>query len=426
MPADWSAVRDAYLDGDYSKCLELLAGAPDPHASFWRARIAAREGRPAEHIAHLHELACPDEESRAERDVWLASYYAAAADFSHAHSLLDRAMAVLAPPAETYYRGVYVRALANYLSGEFEAALTNAEELLTSADGNDRGQAHALRSWIALKRADMQGQLDSMVDALEEYLRLERPDQYGLGFTLQSLAVFCRERPIDQTIRQRVRIAATRLRLTGVTGFSYFQTTRLLGWDDALHGDELSAIRRWRDAEACAPSEFWRVFCVVDRAFLAQVMHRASAAAELLEQADSLAHALTWSQTHEEERLILLTIAQLFSQTEPARAERYLAMYRSLGTSMHLLLKSEGDPRFHALELYPHAVALLNLGETHAISMLEEAWNIFTHVDYRWRAAQAALDLYRATNQTQWLERAREQAAPWPKSWIARDVRELG
>jgi hypothetical protein len=73
--------------------------------------------------------------------------------------------------------------------------------------------------------------------------------------------------------------------------------------------------------------------------------------------------------------------------------------------------------------LYPHAVALLHLGEANAaLPMLEEAHDIFAAFEHDWRAALAALELYKATSKRAWLRRARAEVAPWPHSWIAREV----
>jgi hypothetical protein len=133
---------------------------------------------------------------------------------------------------------------------------------------------------------------------------------------------------------------------------------------------------------------------------------------------------LEWESTRDEERLVLLTIAQLYATENPAMAERYLATFRSLKTQMHLRMGWLGDRRTRALQLYPHGIALLHLGERSAgIEMLEEAWSIFSAVEYGWRAALCALDLYKATAQQPWLDRAVERIAPWPQSWIAREVR---
>jgi hypothetical protein len=146
-------------------------------------------------------------------------------------------------------------------------------------------------------------------------------------------------------------------------------------------------------------------------------------AEDALEAAHQEASRLNWSRTRDEERIILLTIAQLFAATHPALAERYLALYRSMPTEMDPRIGWYGDRRARALQLYPQGIALLQLGEREAaLHMLEEAWNIFRHFEYGWRAALTALDLYKATGERHWLEDARRQIEPWPRSWIARDA----
>lgn len=424
---DWSPVRRAYVAGEYSRCRALLESAPQPYAAIWLSRLDGRQGRYAESIARLLALPCEDVRSAAERDVWLAVAYSGCGDFSMAHERLDRAMPFLKPPEEAYYRAAYTRAMAHYLCGEYDRTLENGRVLLDSSNPNDRAQALALRSWIAAKRGDLRAHLEQLRKALNEYLDFEEADQYGLAHTVETLAVMCRELAVEDRVIERVRAGLGRVRLSEATAFPRFQSMRLLGWAEALRGDEIAALRRWRDAEAAPPSEFWRVFCLIDRAYLALVMGRIESGNEILDQADRVASGLKWSETREEERLILITIAQLFSERDPGRGERYLALYRTLSSPMEQRIGWVGDPRARAMELYPQAVALLRLDESAAaIPMLEEAWDIFTSVEYGWRAALAALDLYRATGKADWLQRAREQIAPWPHSWIARDVRNAG
>jgi tetratricopeptide (TPR) repeat protein len=399
----------------------LLDDAPRPKALIWLACIEVREGRYASAISTLLRVRPTDPQLRAERDVWLARCYGNTGEYAMAHAFVERALTLVQPPNRTAYRAIYARALAYYLARQYDDAEAAILPLLSCGEAEYRAQAHALCGWIAARREDVRGQVHRLTKCFEEYDSVEEPLQYVFAHALTSLASLCREMPIAH-MHDSVRRAFARVpRTNGIAG-AYFQLTRLLGWIDALQGDELSAMRYWRDAEESAPSEFWRVFCLVDRAYLARASGRAQFAEESLAAAHEQASQLNWNRTRDEERIILLTIAQLFAAEQPALAERYLALFRSMPTEMDPRIGWFGDRRTRALQLYPQSIALLQLGERDAaIAMLEEAWNIFSHFEYGWRAALAALDLYKATGERRWLEHARRQIEPWPKSWIARD-----
>lgn len=419
----WERVRSLYLAGYYEPCRQMLEGVLGPRAQLWLARIEGRSGRKAASLERLLTLQPEDERIAAERDVWMASAYFESDQFDLSQRLLDRALQVFRPPEEMYFRALHIRALAFFLAGDYEAAWEPTSVLLTSPHPIDRAQGYSHRSWLFAKRdLDLRSQLRDLTTALEIYEQIDEPDQFTFVRTLNSLAILCREIPTEGII-ERVRRNVCRTLANEATAFPLFQMRRLLGWFDALQGDEMAALRQWKDAEALAPTEFWRVFPLVDRAYLAAAMGRKSSARELLAAADRQASRLSWSETRDEERLILLTIAQLFVAEDPARAQRYLAMFRSLRTQADARMGFVNDPRAKALQAYPHGIALVQLGELDAgVGMLEQAWEIFTRFEYGWRAALAALEIYKATGEATWLERAREQAAPWPKSWIARDV----
>ncbi len=423
---DWTAVRAAFFAGEYTLCRHLLTQAPQPESEIWQARIDGRQVRYHDAITRLIPLKPRDPQLSAERDVWLASAYANGGDFPMADQLLERALAVLRAPSESYYRALHVRSMRQYLAGDYAGQEQTIQASLQSPHALDRAQAYSHRSWIAARREDFRAQLRDLTSAVQEHENSGYLDQYAFAIVVLALAALCRELPTEGIV-DRVRCSARHVRHTEGTASSRFQLLRVLGWIDALQGNEVSAMGRFREAEAAVPSEFWNVFCTVDRAYLARAMERRHAARDALRAADLQASRLAWDSTRDEERLILLTLAQLLAPENPALAERYLAAFRSLKTEMHRRMGSLGDRRTRALQLYPHGIALLHLGERAAgIEMLEEAWSIFSAIEYGWRAALAALDLYTATNEDQWLQRAREQIAPWPHSWIARQVRNAG
>jgi tetratricopeptide (TPR) repeat protein len=422
-PFDWTPIHTAFLAGDYPLCRRLLADAPKPQADLWLGKIDYRLVRLDETIHRLLNLSTGDPHLRAERDSWLAAAYASSGELSLAHQLIDRALEVLAPPDEAYYRALYVSAMALYFEQNYEAALDVVTPMFESPNPLDRGLAYNHRSWIHARAENLQGQVHDLLLSLDEFEKVDQPDEYTLAHTLVSLTAMCRELS-TQGVYERVRDAMPRIHDTEGNALSNFLLQRHMGLIEALYGNELSAMRRWRIAEASAPTDYWRVFCLVDRASLAATMGRAQTSRKALEKADKLASNLNWSSTSDSERIILLTIAQLYAEDDPARTQRYLAAFRSLSTQMNPRIVWVGDRRTRALQLYPHAVALLRMGERDAaLPMLEEAHDIFIAFEHGWRAALAALELYKATSESRWLERAQAEIAPWPQSWIAREVR---
>lgn len=72
----------------------------------------------------------------------------------------------------------------------------------------------------------------------------------------------------------------------------YFKLARILGWIDAPAGNELAALRRFRQAADLTPSEMWRVQCFADRATMARAMGERAFALDQLSMAHDLAARL--------------------------------------------------------------------------------------------------------------------------------------
>jgi DNA-binding CsgD family transcriptional regulator len=142
-----------------------------------------------------------------------------------------------------------------------------------------------------------------------------------------------------------------------------------------------------------------------------------------LDEAHGLAQRVSWHETAHEDRSALYVLAELFSSVTPSLSQQYLAQFRSLNTSLMPGLAFSDDPRIRAFAAYSSGKALIELGETAGgIAMLTEARDIFSAFHYGWRTALCALGLHKATGESSWLVEARQQIAPWPRSWIAREV----
>ncbi len=416
----------AFLSADYTRCREIVAGAPpSDESALALSRVDLRDGRPVDVVQRLSTLAPRTAHLRSERDIWLGAAHGATGDSQSAHRLLDRAIAALEPPEELYYAAVYQKAHVHWMDRRWAPLEALVSSLIDSPHAGYRGRGYIFRGWIhAGKNCNAQAQARDYVRALDEFDFMARPDLRLRLNTLLTLTALARELGLE-SVAERVRAAYNAMNPSSGMVIQHFKMTRILGWIDALAGDELSAFRRFRQAGEHAPSDFWRVQCISDRATLARASGERAFMLDQLYAAHDLASRLSWNDAVEEDRIALLTLADLFGDVDAGLAQRYLAQFRSLRTSMDRRMGFANDERVRALEAYPAGMALLRIGETAAArQMLSEAYGIFSKFDYGWRAALAALGMHKVTQDGHWLTLARDAVKRWPASWIARELQE--
>lgn len=423
---DAAAFERAFLGADYERCREIVAAAPrDEAAALALSRVDLRDGRPVEVVERLLNVRPADARARAERDVWLGSAYGATGDSESAHRLFDRALTVLKAPDELYYAALFQKAHVHWMEREWRALDAHVALLVDAPLPGYRARGYVLRGWMhAGKHGDAPGQARDYLRALDEFEFMPQPDLRLRANTLLTLATLARELGLP-SVADRVRTAYDAMHPSSGMHVQYFKLTRILGWIDALDGNELAAFGRFRQAAELAPSDLWRVQCIADRATLARATGERAFAFDQLYAAHDLASRLSWSDAVEEDRITLLNLAELFGDIDGALAQRYLAQFRSLRTPLDRRMGFGNDARIRGLETYSSGTALLRLGELQAARhMLQEAYEIFLKFDYGWRAALAALGLHKATQDARWLQHARKAIKQWPQCWIALELRE--
>lgn len=423
---DSAGFERAFLAADYARCREVVASARKTDVSaIALSRVDLRDGHPVDVVERLSNLRPSDARLRLERDIWLGAAYGATGDSESAYRLFDRALADLQPPDELYYALLFQRAHVHWMDRQWQPLEALVAQLIDAPHAGYRGRGYVLRGWIhAGKHGDAQAQARDYLRALDEFDFMARPDLRLRLNTLLTLTALARELGLE-SVAERVRAAYDAMHPSSGMRVQYFKMTRILGWIDALDGNELSAFRRFRQAAELAPSELWRVQCISDRATLARATGERAFALDQLYAAHDLASNLSWNDAVEEDRITLLNLAELFGDVDAALAQRYLAQFRSLRTPMDRRMGFANDERVRALEAYPSGIALLRLGETHAAQqMLGQAYTIFSKFDYGWRAALAALGMHKATQDPQWLVLARKAVKRWPESWIAGELRD--
>jgi DNA-binding CsgD family transcriptional regulator len=414
-----------FLTADYAACRALLERAPQTDANAVRAaRLDNRAGRFVDAVERLAALKPVNPRDRLERDLWLASSYAFTQDFDSASRLVERVLARTAPPDVFYYGAIYRKAHMAWVQRDLESAERLVRPVLKSPDANQRAIGRALLSWTYGSRGLVHKQIHELLLALEAFDKAEIPDAYVRLNTIFTLGAYARELPLNE-LADRVRAEYAALKPASGTRVEYFKLTRLVGWIEAVRGNELAAFRMFRKAAELAPTDHWRVLCMADRAYLARATGERAFASDQLHAAHELASRISWNDSTQEDRMALLNLADLFAEEDPALAHRYIALFRSLRTPMDLRMGFAADPRVRAFENFSAGLALLRLGETEdAREMLEAALETFERFEYGLRAALCALALYRAGGERRWLTLAKKRIAAWPNNWVAREVRE--
>jgi tetratricopeptide (TPR) repeat protein/DNA-binding CsgD family transcriptional regulator len=197
-----------------------------------------------------------------------------------------------------------------------------------------------------------------------------------------------------------------------------FLCFRALAWDAFMRGDSARAQWLFRDAKEVAPTDAWRVWSHVDRAYVARMNHNEAWARDELMQAQAQARTVVWATTADEERQALVMLAVQFAQVDMGQAQRYVSTYMRLGKdSVDPTLALAHDPRMVGYAHYASGRVNQVLGNTESATIaFEAAYKIFDEAEYHFRAALAAEGLAEVTGATVWVERARQHAGAFPKS----------
>lgn len=206
-----------------------------------------------------------------------------------------------------------------------------------------------------------------------------------------------------------------------------FMCVRALAWHAFHQGDPGRAQWLFKDSKEFAPTLAWQVMAHVDRAYVARMNGNEAWAAEELAVAHSLASEIDWDTTHDEERQALVMLADLFAPTNMAQAQGYVSTYSKLGRgSLNPTIAAAHERRSLAYEKYAAGRVQAVLGNVKlAMESLEFAYDVFSQIKHSYRAALAAAALYELTEDAQWLEKARKQAAQFSKSPMYRRLSEL-
>jgi hypothetical protein len=297
---------------------------------------------------------------------------------------------------------------------------------LASASHRIRAQALEWKSILQARRGDRAQQAFLSEESWKAISVNPKQDQFLAANSLFNSANLAFEL-CDRSILSQIAARMSLIDWTDGLALQRFHVMRLAAWGRALDGDHLGAFALWRESTTIAPSAAWKVFAYLDRAYLAREMGEQLFAREELSHALALGETVRWEETTDQERFVLLWLAEGAAFADPIIAQSLLERYMAAKSSLPSHLQLSLDPLAEAPESYTAGVILKATNkEMAATQRFKRAFDLWSAAGYRWRASQAAvrlLEIGEATREQR--EYLAEHAPLFPNSWIASRARIL-
>ena len=423
--ADAATARELYRAARFSEADAVLervesGGDLEPGQAILRARVFLVRD-PARTLTYLNEhwREFVSKPIRAEGTLLRGAAYARLGDHASAAEQFKAALALSRSDAAISSEVRYQQALSAWM----QRKLDTAENILSRTDPQDsvervRIQRYVLQGAISASRGDMTRQGAILLDALAFIRGLSEPSVLPWAYAVSQVSYLARELH-SSALRDAAYVEVPRVPWTEDLADTRFTALRAIGWCHALEGDYFNAFRRLKEAALVAPTPARRVMSLCDRAYLARCIRENRWAEQERNDARELAATVNWRLLDGEERFALCLLAELFAEDDATLALAQIAEYRRIGKHFEPLLASADDRRVAALEAYSFGVVQRGLGETsEAVRLISEAYEIYSSVQYRWRAGRAAQVLAELTGEAKWNERAKSLLSVYPRSWL--------
>jgi DNA-binding CsgD family transcriptional regulator/tetratricopeptide (TPR) repeat protein len=416
-----------FLRAEYRKCISACRNLPAGPLRF--LLLARARYRLKDFASSLDALSAVESLSENTDERLIAIALRAAVlialgqerDARHAVWTIDREYTARSSP-QAQCDVAYARSLIDWSSGRYAQAATMLKAVRYDECPQAYARAKILESWIAASQEQYGKQARLLIQALDVLRTSTHRDVGLIANALHALAAVCREVYVPCGTETALEVFRE-MEWTEDLQFEHFQTLRCLAWSHALRGNYIAAIRQLNAARDIAPSAHWSVLSRLDHALVARIggQHLFSEA-ELLD-AGTLAEALDWEAVHGEEIAALINAAELFADVDAARARRFAALFASPRTNIPTTSGFRHNGRLSAMEAYALAcIAQANRNTNEVRRLAKSAYDAFDGMRFEWRAARAALLLYKAGLGCEWLTRAHEVGSRYPRSFVADEV----
>lgn len=420
-----AGAASAFAAAHYVRCIEICDQGRDTDSAVLAAKAAFRR-RDYEGAASRAAAALPAARGACRIAALgvLACAHGALGDFTRAHAALSEMNAARneGTPPVVALQAEYDCALVAWMAGDYGTC----DALLRGCDFRDEPQAKAqsdfLRSWVCAKRGRFVEQAAILCHAIDVLRECSTPDVGTLARAVHALSVIVREVHVP---RAELEMAAlvTDVPWTADVAYEHFHSLRNLGWHHTLCANYIAGIRNLDLAKRLASGEYEALISHLDHAQIARVAGENFTLAAQLAQAAELLDKIA-GEPHGDECLTFVVAAEVFAESDPRRSTDAIGRFRSMRRCIRRSFALAGDARTEGMYRYALAVIAERDGRrNHASRHAQAAFASFESLGFAWRAARAALVLYRCSGDPSHLHSARELIDPYPRSFIAEDLR---
>ncbi|HEV3154434.1 MAG TPA: LuxR C-terminal-related transcriptional regulator [Candidatus Baltobacteraceae bacterium] len=422
----------AWLNGDYTGLLHaLLAQRASPQRDLFLAQLYLRLGRHADVIQLISSM-LSDPVTCSESDVARARSYQAMAHAAQGERRRAQAALGRIGPRDRWdaQTNAEIRlddALVYWMLNDVGHAddLIRDQLAVTENDVDPYITARfvMLSSWIAAAREDYTAQAQALMESITRLRNAPVPDVGLIAWGVHALATLVRDIDMPEGFALAQEVEAT-LPWTADLAIQRFRTARALAWCLALQGEYIRAFRKLKEAASFTNDPADQVLVHLDRAHVSFISGQEIVARAELSEADDLIRGTDWQASASVESGALVHAAELFSGVDPHRAEELLAQAAMVKEKMARNISYAHDRRYGAMANFAEALireALPGRRETARLRALS-AFEVFDEIGYKWRAARCAILLHAITGEEQWIVRARELCASYPRSFVAQEV----
>jgi hypothetical protein len=263
---------------------------------------------------------------------------------------------------------------------------------------------------------------DLSAERLREALALidEAPirDEWVLASIVMNLATTARDFPRDgdaSLIADRVE----RIRWTDAIQSQKFLCLYGLAWLRAFERDNVRAFHTFLEAAEAAPSVPYRIGAFLNHAML--IGGTSPVAIAVTRYCADLAFRVSWNDVRPNEKVALLFLIELLADHDLARACRALQIYYEARShnDRGLFRENGRNIRVQAYEWRAEAVvARAESLHAQAEILFRNEYEVWRRLGSEPRAAIAAFDLYRLTNDVELAEYARSIAEKMKLPWL--------